>query len=472
MKDRKMLFEYRRLDKRTNRYSDWENSIVKELKLDKVNTKERKNILKYYEIKNENYNKLNSRAGFKEYIIKMCEILITLITVVLSLYVFCGNSVENLMNSIYQENDIKKDEYIKTFKEVVSSFIDLYITKVLTLFMIVLGTTILIYVIYFVIKYCEVTKENYYKAVVEVIKNYDMEHMIMDLNVEENEENYNKIVLQAEKNIVKKPHDLLFKYRSLSIINDDDTGNTIDNLKRTADIIKNKRIYVPCLSQLNDPFEGKFISFNAYGKMGGSIEKAMGYKDYLLKDMYKKHVLSFSTSATEPLLWAHYATDYSGVCLIFKVGKIYENYKDITYYNEDTRPETCYIRDLKQAKKIGDINVYYKNSKWDYEKEVRLEYDESDLQESKYIEFNQDELIGVIIGEKISENAKQKIIEVCKSNRVILYKTYIDYCQDKIYIVHNDFNPVANGVTIREQYKLYCGTHSEILIDIEGNLIK
>lgn len=46
MKDRKMLFEYRRLDKRTNRYSDWENSIVKELKLDKVNTKERKKYIK------------------------------------------------------------------------------------------------------------------------------------------------------------------------------------------------------------------------------------------------------------------------------------------------------------------------------------------------------------------------------------------------------------------------------------------
>lgn len=84
MKDRKMLFEYRRLYKRTNRYSDWENSIVKELKLDKVNTKERKNILKYYEIKNENYNKLNSRAGFKEYTIKMCEILITLIKAIYS----------------------------------------------------------------------------------------------------------------------------------------------------------------------------------------------------------------------------------------------------------------------------------------------------------------------------------------------------------------------------------------------------
>ena len=52
-----------------------------------------------------------------------------------------------------------------------------------------------------------------------------------------------------------------------------------------------------------------------------------------------------------------------------------------------------------------------------------------------------------------------------------MYKIYIDYFEDKIYILHDEFTPVADGRTIMEQYAMYCEDHLEVKIDIYGDLL-
>lgn len=471
MDDVKMLHEYRKIIKKTSDYLHWKNQVVKQLNLEQLSADERNNIFKYYEITLEKYSAINRKDEFKEYIRQICTSLVSLCPIIFSIYILLGNSVVSLMNLLYQKNSINYLDFIDLYRDELSDFFKLIFFEVVIVYSVIIVIMCILSIIVSCIDDYKVIKENYYKDVVYIIKNYNKKYSYNTLNNKETEKDYNDIILQAKENIVKKQHNLLFKYKSLSKIKNEDTGEIEDNLQRTLDIINNKRMYVPFVHQLNDPFEGKFINFYACGNMGTTISKSMGYKNSLLDDMYLKRVLSFSTSATEPLLWAHYAADYSGVCMAFKAEQKFENYKDITYYSDDMRPDICYIKELEQAKEIRNINIYYKNKKWEYEKELRLEYDTSDLKDDKYIEFNQNILIGVIIGKNTSETAKRKVKEACKKNKIVVYKIYIDYFEDKIYILHDEFTPVADGRTIMEQYAMYCEDHLEVKIDIYGDLL-
>jgi hypothetical protein len=75
--------------------------------------------------------------------------------------------------------------------------------------------------------------------------------------------------------------------------------------------IRDKRLKVALLNELNDPFELLSIGFNDEGRRK------------LLEVKQKMHVafglICMSSSWQQPLLWAHYADNHKGLCLGFDV---------------------------------------------------------------------------------------------------------------------------------------------------------
>lgn len=108
----------------------------------------------------------------------------------------------------------------------------------------------------------------------------------------------------------KLPH-LIFKYRSLY--------SSIE-LTRTIDILQNHRLFMSPSKYLNDPFEG-------------------GNVDYLPKDTIdlfevekkKCRILSLSENCFSAPLWAHYASNCTGVCIGFSTYKKFERITPMQY---------------------------------------------------------------------------------------------------------------------------------------------
>lgn len=117
-----------------------------------------------------------------------------------------------------------------------------------------------------------------------------------------------------------KPGSTIYKYMPL-----------FDNelrFGRVLDIIKTKSIFVPHIENLNDPFEKMFEprsddkSENEQSEELGSSAGLSGLEKML--SAYRKLafncVLSFSKGSNKPeLMWAHYASNWSGVKLAFTV---------------------------------------------------------------------------------------------------------------------------------------------------------
>lgn len=102
---------------------------------------------------------------------------------------------------------------------------------------------------------------------------------------------------------------LLYKYRSLS------------RLERLLDIAINERLYCPKYDDLNDPFEGTFLSaFPMATPRFGSMFKVLQTKihqrvDSLAWDAKKIRVASLSATATDVRMWSLYAEDCKGCAI-------------------------------------------------------------------------------------------------------------------------------------------------------------
>lgn len=91
----------------------------------------------------------------------------------------------------------------------------------------------------------------------------------------------------------------LYKFKSLA------------DFEFVADIIMNNRLYAADFRSLNDPMEGLFHNYGSKKSIIDSIDAAK-----------QKHlVCSLSKDCTSPLLWAHYADGFKGVCIEVEVNE-------------------------------------------------------------------------------------------------------------------------------------------------------
>jgi hypothetical protein len=159
------------------------------------------------------------------------------------------------------------------------------------------------------------------------------------------------------------------------------------NAKYGLEGIRNRRIKISRIMELNDPFEflGADISDREFRK---ALKKTKS-------DMSKtKGILCFSKTWKNPLLWSHYADKHKGVCLGFDVSN--EIIEKVDYLSE--RFPVPQVLDDAFMKKI----LFSKFEHWSYEQEYRAFIElEEEIDGLFYSDFSDEiKLIRVIVGDQ------------------------------------------------------------------------
>lgn len=285
-------------------------------------------------------------------------------------------------------------------------------------------------------------------------------------------EDWDKIRKNISTDIKNYTGDLLYKYRSLDLnrnwINSTEYKTT-DNLERVIEILKSNKIYVPKLKSVNDPFEGRYIEYDVPGWAGKTMHKA-AKKEVLVNPVpiKERHVLSLSSSPLVEQLWAYYCNNYEGVCIVIKNADIFRNARCVNYYKK--RRNVGIISDRKFDEfinELNNINIYYKKHEWNHEKEIRIEYDNNDLNEN----FINCDILALIIGHNTQQIVKDRLMEVCHDNNIETYYTYLDENDLNIMIVPSDFKYIYDGSSIESQLENYYQKNNSKL-NYKGKFIK
>ncbi|WP_417705701.1 DUF2971 domain-containing protein [Rheinheimera aquimaris] len=167
--------------------------------------------------------------------------------------------------------------------------------------------------------------------------------------------------------------------------------------------IRNQRLKIARINDLNDPFEFLGVNFgdksirNAFQKMKNRINEQRG-------------LLCFSTKWSNPVMWSHYANNHKGLCLGFDVAN--ESIGPVSY------SASRLAVDLEQLKSPNDLSIEYitqilftKYTHWKYENEYRafVTLEEADEKTGHYFAEFSERLIlkQVIVGAESSISRKQ-----------------------------------------------------------------
>lgn len=240
-------------------------------------------------------------------------------------------------------------------------------------------------------------------------------------------------------------------------------------VRHAKDLLYDNIMYLPQLSELNDPFEGSLLydediiedyyansnidelmdyikeelndeeyDENYLRKLGKislifqSHDKISEIRNILTDEMY---VICLSGRKDITSLWAHYADNHRGICIEYNLvntkTKIFENLCFPIEYLDDYN----LTRDIKYSfnKKSFDFNLkikplLLKAKDWSYEDEWRIIFDNSILHENKelfypykpYIKFLKPQK--VYMGMDISEKDEKIIKNICKIKEIPLFK--------------------------------------------------
>ena len=207
---------------------------------------------------------------------------------------------------------------------------------------------------------------------------------------------------------MKKPK-LIFKYRAVSSPKEFD---------RLSDILKNQRLYLPTIPQLNDPFEGKLnVSF---GIPGSFIIRSKDNDFSPVKEAKAKtRLLALSEDCFSPQLWAYYCNDYHGVCLCFKTDSTFDSIKPVNYPEHRQIGNPVIEPSWNQIYQLLSNSLLTKQEGWKYEHEWRmifqpqLDSEDKIITESpSFLPFDSNELVGIIFGNKLSDSEKSDILAI------------------------------------------------------------
>lgn len=186
---------------------------------------------------------------------------------------------------------------------------------------------------------------------------------------------------------------------------------SLQNFEHIADILCNNNLYASKFMDLNDPMEGMFEHFG--------LEEI--YLDQIRSAKERVRICALSATMESPLLWAHYADGFKGICIEFDVGLPSNELVKVKY------SEFNYIVDQKENFDTYALSrklLSGKSQAWDYEKEYRILSNTEKI--SRGIKIK-----AILFGLRTPEASKKAVIKLCPSG-VSFYETKIDSSQHKI----------------------------------------
>lgn len=171
------------------------------------------------------------------------------------------------------------------------------------------------------------------------------------------------------------------------------------------DIIKNKCMKLSLLNNANDPFE----------LMGSTSRKGSGeyFRDQISLNW---GMLCFSEDYKSPLMWGHYSSNHTGICLGFEISD--HLLVPVSYRENRYNPEEADIESIKQPR-------FVKSLEWNYEKEyrylIRLNNSIHKGHELFFIEFDKYhiELKEILLGYRNN-------LDIVSLHRTIMYNNEYD----------------------------------------------
>ena len=230
-------------------------------------------------------------------------------------------------------------------------------------------------------------------------------------------------------------------------------------VRRALNALRKNKIYFAKPSQFNDPFDGFYLinmetpesrksfvedieQFRKDKKISTTydwiVEKRQIMNDSKYAEDYaKQRAKSFKQNERTGFcclsgvknslpMWAHYADNHAGCCLIFD----FSNY--CVNDCESERFPFMHIKKIKYCNKLQKFNLNpeelpytYKSSEWKYEKEwraVMYDYDENDKGGGLY-KFPKNILYGIILGYSMKDSDKERVIKAALRRKIKIYET-------------------------------------------------
>ncbi len=188
------------------------------------------------------------------------------------------------------------------------------------------------------------------------------------------------------------------------------------DLCRLEKTLSENCIYMPNIEKLNDPLESMTYKISM-GVAGGGYTSDCGREHPIVSDAKNKYrVLSLSEDIHSPLMWAHYANNYSGICLIYSRDKTFSGAIKLSYTDQ---PKYLNEGDFEELDDVAFESLKEKMLDWSYEKEWRLIQKE----EPGYLFYGYDELIGVVVGRNMHKEMIKTIARWCASRKTPCFCT-------------------------------------------------
>ena len=158
-----------------------------------------------------------------------------------------------------------------------------------------------------------------------------------------------------------------------------------------------------------------------------------------MNEIYQQRIFAacFSERPDSILMWSHYAKYHTGICIEYDfkelehAHEIIQNLYPVKYTNELIDLEK-YKGSRKHVNTLT-LAATSKSNDWEYEKEWRLIYCKNNDSKPFYQKLMKPK--HVILGTKIKEDDKKKIIDVCKDRGISVKKAVLDRTKYQIHIV-------------------------------------
>lgn len=204
------------------------------------------------------------------------------------------------------------------------------------------------------------------------------------------------------------PPKSIFRYRPLSDLAYN-SRSSASVFERELDALINSYIYAPQFSSMNDPME-------AFYEMGTSIP--LDFQNTVRSIFGNFALASFTDSSKNILMWAYYASAFSGICLEFDSYKLnhlsqFRNERLLPVNYTDTAPPVVHFHSIGSEQELSSKIFCSKRTEWSHEREWRLLAGEPGKRH--YIDTA---LKRIYLGPRISESHAKKICDALK-NRTI-----------------------------------------------------
>lgn len=235
----------------------------------------------------------------------------------------------------------------------------------------------------------------------------------------------------------------LYKYKSLPRTKENLNNEEKEQVKHCKDILLNNRLFMAPRESLNDPFEGMAVPIHL-GICGSGSYGALGLPHPIIEDyMNQYRILSLSSNPQSPIMWAHYANNYSGICFEFEFKEDLYDIHKVAYimhqYDELYDPEEA------ELYKAVEKSLLCKSKSWSYEEEYRIISKNGE----EYFCFDKSELTGVIIGHRSVELVHvQEIIDLANKRNIPVYYTFASTRDYKVNIIKKSPSDLVIGEDI------------------------